>query len=86
MSICHMESSNRAERGAGGPESGSQRRAAWGWLGTALGAGSLYCLAPGWLGHLRWGQSWWFSSTSAGLVLGVRREPLTIKVRFHKGV
>lgn len=45
MSVCHMESSNKAERGAEGPESGSQRRAAWGWLGTALGAASLYCLA-----------------------------------------
>lgn len=46
MNVCHTESNNKAERGAGGPESGSQRRAAWDWLGTALGAGSLYCLAP----------------------------------------
>lgn len=45
MSICHMESSSKAEQGAGAPESSSQRKAAWGWLGTVLGAGSLYCLA-----------------------------------------
>ena len=40
MSICHMESSSKAEQGAGAPESSSQHKAAWGWLGTQAGLGT----------------------------------------------